>query len=724
MRYLPPCMVLCLALACSGGQSDKDLSSGQDSSNDAATSDSQPADSTDTSTMPDAGDVAADFAADTSDDQRSAPELMQVAYGLVYPSDPQGPELPAGVTIRVMSLNVYGGKMADAATIGAYVASKEVDLVGLQECSYEFGLQIAAAAGFEHTFGDGTFMMSKTPLEGAEYVPVLSGRGFVRAKTVIRGSEFAFYNTHLSWNVQGNLEFRYFTDTYLKTDPSPRIVMTGDFNDEHYSTQNTIMEEWGIDCFTAAGIHPGQRISWPSFGFDDTEGSQLIDLIWFRKDIPAIVLNVGPENVPGLLSDHKPVLAELLFPTGDVPFANDPFAARRSPFYRFPETLPENLLTNPDAEAGLDGWETTGGAEAAAQREHQTPRTGASMFAGASVPSSGVVRSTGWQDVDISPYHAGVDGGRVVAWVSGWLTTGYQIEEKEGEVSNVPKPYDDGELVLVWLGQNKEELGRWSSGRRDTLGWHPAAGVVALPPGTRALRLSWVSHHKEANGPSNDALFDDLYLGLGALDQPHHLLGPNLLGGGGGESGQLLDEGVPIIQPFQTPPEGADMQASAEVQVVGQPVWSVEKDLSPIGPWGFIPFAPWSWSGAGFLVATSKVLPKEQQAYASSAVCWEFALDSWSETIENAGLDLVATGWLRNYKGISGGRLYLTFEQPSPNPNECAVLGAEWTQAADVAQVPKGVRTGWLCVEVELKDVDDPVFVDSLSVVPVRRSPM
>ncbi len=710
-QRIPILFLLAALLAgCSSKQANGDLSAQPDGG-----------DATDVATGGQAADLPSGADVDVASDMRTQevqdlvlpPVPPTFEYDVVFPSEPANVPLPDGVKLRVISLNVYGGKMATAQTIGAYLASMNVDLIGLQECSAEFGQQIAAAAGFPNTYGDGVVIMAKTALLNPATVSVLGGRGFVRADTVIGDQTFRFYNTHLSWNVQGNLEFRYFTDQYLKQDTSPRIVMTGDFNDEHYSTQNTIMEEWGLDCFTAAGIYPGQRISWPSFGFDDTEGSQLIDLVWFRKDNPAIVLSAAPQNVPGLLSDHKPVLAELLFPKGDETFQDDPFAALRDPLRGFPSQLPPNQLLNPGAEQGLEGWEIGGQAQVATQREHQSPRTGDAMFAGASegLPT-GQYWSWGTQKVDVSTYAATVDAGLGVAWVTGFMTTGYQIEEKDGEVSNVPKPYDDAELILEWLDGQGQTLGSWSSGRRDTLAWHRAAGRVALPPGIRTLRLTWMSHHKEANGPSNDGLFDDLYLGFGAVDQPHDVLGPNLLGGGGGESGNLETE-------------AASASGTAAVSQQGKSVWSVATDLLPMGPWGIFPFAPWSWSGKGFLVATSKGLPAAERDGAWGRACWSLDLSPWAEWIDGDGMDLLATGWLRNSIGRSGGRLFVQFGQESgaPADEHMVVRGAEWTQTEDRQSVPTGAREARFCVEAQLKDVDDPIFADGLSVTPVRRMP-
>jgi hypothetical protein len=38
-------------------------------------------------------------------------------------------------------------------------------------------------------------------------------------------------------------------------------------------------------------MYPGERISWPATTFDGSGGSQLIDLIYYRTTLPAIVIS-------------------------------------------------------------------------------------------------------------------------------------------------------------------------------------------------------------------------------------------------------------------------------------------------------------------------------------------------------------------------------------------------------------------------------------------------
>ncbi|MCA9773888.1 MAG: endonuclease/exonuclease/phosphatase family protein [Myxococcales bacterium] len=259
--------------------------------------------------------------------------------------------LPDGIAVRAGSWNVYGGNFSDATTIGAALGALHYDVVGLQEVPHAvFAEDVAHAMGPEYTayFGDGKALISRTPLVDAQTVSLVNGRGFVRATTVIAGVPFSIYAAHLGWNLEGNRQNREFMDEWVLPDPNPYLMVMGDFNDEHLSAQIDILEEDLDDVWTKLGLYPGERISWPSNRFDGDEGSQLIDNVFVRRAAGAIVLQGDVVNLSPVLSDHKPIWADLLFsPDPGAPFTEDPFAEARRPDAEFPENPPENLLVNP-----------------------------------------------------------------------------------------------------------------------------------------------------------------------------------------------------------------------------------------------------------------------------------------------------------------------------------------------------------------------------------------
>lgn len=489
----------------------------------------------------DAG-VLEDSADDVGD---STPLLDGIPGGISAESlvlDPSpDPEvtLPDGVGLRVVTFNIYGAQWGTPEQIGEVIAALDPDLLGLQECGESTAIAIAGAAGLGFVFGTSNPIASRYPLKDAEVVPLSGGRSYTRARIEKQGVVIAFYNVHLGWNLDGNRQFREFVEEHLNLETADRVVITGDFNDEHLSTQNTILETWGTDVFTAASIWPGERISWPSIGFDETEGSQLIDLVWFRRTFPAIVLSAGPVNLSPVLSDHKPVLAELLFPKDDEPFALDPLAELRDDFHDFPreDATPVNLLINPGAEEGLAGWDVAGGARVLLQQEHQTARSGSGMFAGFPQASVGQEWSSGTQVADLGALREPIAAGRGVLWVKGYLSTGFQVEEQGEEWSNIPKPMDDGELILELQSTKGDWRSCWHSGRLDPLQWLPVGTAIRLPVDTAAARLTWMSHHRSGNGPSNDAFFDDLSLRFGETSAGPVVLSQNLFRDVGARSG-------------------------------------------------------------------------------------------------------------------------------------------------------------------------------------------
>ncbi|MBW1873487.1 MAG: endonuclease/exonuclease/phosphatase family protein, partial [Deltaproteobacteria bacterium] len=389
------------------------------------------------------------------------PELTPADLVLELDPEPQ-PELPDGLRLRVASFNVYGGQNATAAQIGDFFAGLDLDLIGLQECPADLIESIAQTAGFEHFAGNGVGLLSRTPLTDVSLVNLQSGRSFVHTQTQIEDVLFSVYTAHLGWNLDGDRQCREFIDQHLAHDPIPHLVIMGDFNDEHLSSQNTILEEMLSDVFTAMNWYPGERISWPSTLFEGSEGSQLIDLIFYRRSFPAIVIDADVINLSPVLSDHKPVLAELLYPRDpQQAWTSDPFALIRDPFAGWPpqSQRPTNLLVNPGAEEGINGWTVSGDAQAVETRETQSPFSGTQMFTGFEQQPDGKVRlSSGSQTVDLIESTTSIDERMTVLYASGQMATGY-LTESDGEItSNRPKPDDDGEVIIEALAADGSVL--------------------------------------------------------------------------------------------------------------------------------------------------------------------------------------------------------------------------------------------------------------------------
>ena len=648
-------------------------------------------------------DVGMDLA---SKDLRPPPIPEDIALESLL-IDPGGedvvPELPDGIRVRVGSYNVYGLKYADSAAIGAFLGTLDFDLVGLQECPGSAAAQIATAGGFPEWYGDGTVLLSRTPLEGAQTVSLNSGRSFVHAMTTIDGADFSFYCAHLGWNLEGDLQCREFVDEHLGLDPNPYLVLVGDFNDEHLSSQNTILEEIVADASTAMGWYPGQRISWPSTGFDDTEGSQLIDLIFFRKDFPAIVVDAQVVNLAPVLSDHKPVSAELLFPApGEDPFSADPLAPLRDPLAMLPppEELPENLLLNSGAEEGLKHWQTAGNPVAVAERSQATPRTGERFFTGfAQTSVNGNMLSWGAQNVDLDGWSDEIDGRLAELYIAGHTAIGYPSKEGGGVVANMPSPYDDVEIVTTLMDSVGAESMRVTSGRRDALGWFPYGARIPLPPGTRTARLTWLTHHRGVL-QGNDGAVDDLYVGIGIREEPATLLGGNLLENAGAEE----------EDPAAWSGDG----------------WVRACDLDFLGPWGLMVFPPTTWSGGGMFSVGAWPAGRLPAGIGTWEIYQEVDLTAWRGRIDaplgSDGLAIRWGGWLRTMNARGSVRLLLDILDRDDvvwsTVESEAVAWAEWTPVEGLVKIPKGTTGVRLRIEGELPDEKEGLFADELFLIP------
>jgi endonuclease/exonuclease/phosphatase family metal-dependent hydrolase len=624
---------------------------------------------------------------------------------LVLPPDNPVPpvQLPEGVDLRVVTLNVYGFHYATPEAIGAFLGGLDVDVAMLEEIGADTAAQVATAANLPYVAAGsvGTAILSKTPLDDAAEVPLVEGRGLLHATTVVEGVTFSVYAAHISWHVEGNLQAKQIANEVLAADPLLHLVMAGDFNDEHYSTQIDYLDTVLTDAATAVGWYPGQHITWPSTGFDETEGAQTIDLVFFRKALPAIVTGLSALNLAPVLSDHKPVVADLLFPRDDTPFASDPLAAARAPFAAFPpaETRPLNLLVNPGAEDGLNGWEVGGGARAGATCLHLAPRNGSNLFRGFDAPIDPEVPWS-WlsQVVDLATHTAAIDAGRGRLYAAAFLASGYRTLDRNGEVSNLLTTYSDGEVIVETLDASGVALSRTASGRRDTLAWHPFAAVVEVPPGARAARVTWLAHYKSQGGDANSAAVDDLYLGFEQRTTPQDVVGGTLVPGGG-------KPGEPA--PFTVAPG-----------------WAAMDDGQPVGPWGISLFPPYCASGKACFIANARVDPDAEPVAGPAALSRTVDLTPWAADVDAGRLALRWAASLRTFGALTSVRLALvvldadgspwaTFESPP-------LQAAEWTRVVQRTRMPPNARTVRLEVRAPLDREDDTVFADEISLVPLR----
>lgn len=618
-------------------------------------------------------------------DRNLAPEDLW----LPADEEPTAPDLSGLIRVRVGSMNLHGGQEATPDMLAAFFSTLGLDVLALQEAPLEYSTAIAAMTELRFVEAvDGRAILSKTPLENAAHVELHNGRAFTHATSTIAGALFSLYSVHIGWNVEGDLQARELIDEHLALDAIPHLIVAGDFNDEHYSSQNNILEEQLADVWTALGYYPGQRISWPSTAFDGSEGSQLIDLIFFRRNYPAIAVFGDVVNLSPVLSDHKPVWVELAYPPADAPaLGDDPYRPFRDVWRDFPPPgdRPPNLLVNSGAENGTEGWSISGDAVSTEQRQAIEPKSGRAFFSG--YESGGAddhFRSAGSQTIDLSAHAEEIDRGGADLLASAEMATAFNTVSDGAVISNFVRPYDEGEIIVELFDAEQQLLARVTSGRRDTLAWHPYAARFAVAPGARSGRYTFLSHRKPTSGESNDAVFDDLYLAYSTRGEPSSLVGGNLLRDGGAEEGAL----------------GAWAGARWRAMESGVQL-------------GLMLFPPQSFSGAyafflggelgldggdGASIAQTVTCPKGQEV----AVRFGGRVRSYQATASvKISLEIL------DGDGSLWGTLALD-----------PVSAAEWTHVAGRARVPAGASAVRFVLEGSAVPEGDALFADELYVVP------
>ncbi|MBI4606815.1 MAG: endonuclease/exonuclease/phosphatase family protein [Planctomycetes bacterium] len=527
----------------------------------------------------------------------------------------RGAQEPRRVPLKLLSYNLHGGQEATAAVMARFIAGVGADVVSLQEVpSAQYRDDLARLAGYPHVslLDRGKALLSRLPLEGERVIPLVFDRSLVRATVAVEGIPVSLYGVHISWDVDGNKQARQIVDSVLPADPNPRKVLIGDFNDEHYSTQNTTLETVLADAWSDLGVRPGARTTWPATGFAGSEGHQLIDLLLYdprggMRPVSGEIPNLSP-----VLSDHRPVIFTMDLadpiaidpPAGfevdwllgdmllDVRFdrevdeASAGDAARYAvldtagrfgraiegvlvdprrrrvrltvaplnpamdyvlqvegvraragtigcPRLRRVLTYLPNLLANAGAEGGTSGWDVQGGLAALAELRQLRPYTGEAFFGGGATEPV----SKASQTASLERSAPEIDAGRAVLVLGAHLATGY-LSFPGGE--SRPEPYDDSELLVEVLDAGGSVLLETSSGKRDTLDWHPYREEVPLPPGSRAARVTIAAYRKTLlGGPQVDGAIDDAFAGLRVLSAPHGRKSGNLLRNGGAESGAI-----------------------------------------------------------------------------------------------------------------------------------------------------------------------------------------
>ncbi len=621
-------------------------------------------------------------------------------------------DMPDGVKVRAASYNLYGYHWSDAAHFGALIKEMNPDLMALVESNEDQVQAVAEAAGYEYwcTNGDGRSLLSKTPLATCETITLVGGRTLLRTETEIDGVTFAVWVMHIDWDIIGNRQTRDFMDNHFVNETRSHVIMMGDFNDEHLSRQINILEEQLADAFTAYGWYPGERVTWPAQYFDDTEGSQTIDIIFFRKSLRPIVLDADAVNMSPVLSDHKPVWADMLFPRDDQPFPDYMTMNRLDPYrviWKVPGTS-DNLVTNPGAEDGLAGWTVTGGGEAATERFACRPAEGEKFFCGfpkGYKPDDGYTRFT--QEIDLSDYIEMIDANRAWLNVSAEIITCPFLLTEDDITTNHVQRYDDAEVTVTLVSADGKATDRRISKRRDTLMWYPYADAFPIPSGTRKIELALTAHKRIDYVGGIDAGFDKVYVSV--REWPIH----------GVLDGNMLMWGI-----------DGDSAIDGGNAAVSNSGWVTRTTGYPLS---LNPFPPASVSGLKYMFAGDEVglNPLDEPAVLSQTL----DLSRFGTEIDKGRMTLRWGGFART-NTAEGASVAMSLQLLDGRGDVWGevhgrtVWESEWIRQENRTRLPRGIRGARLVLRAEvplfdgflgiegMETQDDAVFADELFIRP------
>ncbi|MGC9328379.1 MAG: hypothetical protein ACP5I1_12155, partial [Candidatus Hinthialibacter sp.] len=162
----------------------------------------------------------------------------------------------------------------------------------------------------------------------------------------------------------------------------------------------------------------------------------------------------------------------------------------------------KNLLMNPGAEDGVNGWKNIGGSIEVIQRTNHDkgPHSGDSFF---SFQDNAQYASAG-QVIDLSFASSNIDQNNAVLIVSAWI-------HNESTNNDLPG------LRVEFLNDAMNVIGEWKEeSLQSPLLWESFTFAVTVIPNTRQVRFVMDAVYNVGSG--NSCFYDDLYLALELID--------------------------------------------------------------------------------------------------------------------------------------------------------------------------------------------------------------
>ena len=311
----------------------------------------------------------------------------------------------------------------------------------------------------------------------------------------------------------------------------------------------------------------------------------------------------------------------------------------------------ENLIQNPEAESGDEGWEFFE-METATENHFVIPLVNDYFFTG----TGGHPRAFASQDIPLDSYVDVIDAG--FGWLSfgGAYRTGYRLVD--GGTSNLLLPHDECEGMVELLDADGELLGHVTGGRFDPLYWQPWRVTEPIPPKTRIARVILRAAAAEQPLIANTASFDALNLSVMTGESPNGLAGGNLVTNPLFESG---DQGWEF-------PQGT---------ILAKDHWRpIRSNIDIISATG------------NYLVTTLMLTPGEK------TISQTIFLDEYTDLISTGQLGVEWGSYLRTWNPRTEISLHLTFLGDDSQVTGSDQIGPvnipEWFIYSKIAPIPLG----------------------------------
>lgn len=240
-------------------------------------------------------------------------------------------ESTGSIQVRVAAYNVEFGKNATPEEIGRMFKPYNLDIIGFNEVpDGDWTARVGNVLGMEHSYvgkissanhkDKYKSILSRTPLAGTAEFELRVKRGWnpasaVRAVTRVDGVVIAFYSLHIAGSKRNEGHAYKLATEVVPKETTERVVLVGDFNNQigdaamnaiEAAGMRPIWEDLKIDVskeFTYNALDP----EWRNHG--------VIDHIFYNTLSGARAVDGGIIELKKPLSDHKPVWAEITFPS-------------------------------------------------------------------------------------------------------------------------------------------------------------------------------------------------------------------------------------------------------------------------------------------------------------------------------------------------------------------------------------------------------------------------